>query len=119
VIFEKWATISIKIAKPIIPDAGTGEGYHEKDIDRTFESAGVAGRRYYAYTADTVQHALLLQNKNKNYPNEKWQLAYQFLNDSTIVVKGVNERQDSVYAVLNRVNKKYLLFEGRRKPIKL
>ncbi len=119
VVFEKWATISIKIAKPIIPDAGTGEGYHEKDIDRTFESAGVAGRRYYAYTADTLQHSLLLQNKNKNYPNEKLQLGYQFLNDSTIVLKGINERKDSVYAVLGKVNKKYLLFEGRRKPLKL
>jgi hypothetical protein len=119
VVFEKWATISIKVAKPIIPDAEIADGYHEKDTDRTFESAGVAGRRYYAYTADTVAHSLILQNKNKNYANEQLQLNYQFLNDSTIVLKGLDQHRDSVYAVLGKVNKKYLLFEGRRKPLKL
>ncbi|RYE13909.1 MAG: DoxX family protein, partial [Sphingobacteriales bacterium] len=41
VVFEKWATISIKIAKPIKPDTTTGDGYYENDIDRNFESAGV------------------------------------------------------------------------------
>ena len=119
VVFEKWATISIKIAKPIKPDTGTGDGYHEKDIDRNFESVGVGGRRYYAYKADTLNKTVALQNKNKNYPHEQWQLNYQQLNDSTFVLNGVNDRRDSVYAVLDRINKKYLLFEGRRKPLKL
>lgn len=119
VIFEKWATISIKIAKPIKLDNSTGDGYYENDIDRNFESAGVGGRRYYAYKADTVAKTINLQNKNKNHFGETYSLSYTQLNDSTIVVKGVNEKKDSVYAELNRITKKYLLFEGRRKPIKL
>lgn len=119
VVFEKWATISIKTAKPIQLDLSTGDGFHQQDIDRNYESAGVGGRRYYAYTADTVHHRLELRNKNKNYPAERYSLAFHFLNDSTIVVKGVDEKKDSVYAVLEKINKKYLLFEGRRKPIKL
>jgi len=119
VIFEKWATISIKIAKPIKLDNTTGDGYYENDIDRNFESAGVGGRRYYAYKADTVAKTTNLQNKNKNHFGETYSLSYTQLNDSTIVVKGINEKKDSVYAELNRINKKYLLFEGRRKPIKL
>jgi hypothetical protein len=41
------------------------------------------------------------------------------LNDSTITVSGVNEKNDTISAVLDRVNKKYMLFEGRRKHIKL
>ncbi|GAA4333251.1 hypothetical protein GCM10023149_39900 [Mucilaginibacter gynuensis] len=119
VVFEKWATISIKIAKPIKLDAGTGDVYHVNDIDRDFESVGVGGRRYYAYKADTLGKTISLQNKNKYYPNEKYQLSYQLVNDSTIIVQGVNEHRDSVYAVLDKITKKYLLFEGRRKPIKL
>jgi uncharacterized membrane protein YphA (DoxX/SURF4 family) len=119
VVFEKWATISIKTAKSIKLDVSTGDGFHQLDIDRNYESAGVGGRRYYAYTADTVHRKLELRNKNKQYKAEHYSLAYNFLNDSTIVVSGVNEKKDSVYAVLEKINKKYLLFEGRRKPIKL
>lgn len=119
VIFEKWATISIKIAKPLKLDNTTGDIYSENDLERNFESAGVAGRRYYAYKADTIAKTINLQNKNKNYPGETYSLTYTQLNDSTIVVKGVNEKRDSIYAELNRITKKYLLFEGRRKPIKL
>lgn len=119
VVFEKWATISIKIAKPLKLDTSTGDVYADKDIERNFESAGVGGRRYYAYRADTLAKTISLQNKNKNYPGETYSLNYTQLNDSTIVVKGINEKRDSVYAVLNRQNQKHLLFVGRRKPLKL
>jgi hypothetical protein len=119
VVFEKWATISIKVAKPLKPDTTTGDGYFEKDIDRNFELAGVAGRRYFAYSADTVHKTLSLQNKNRNYRGETYALTYIRPNDSTIIIKGVNEKKDSIYAELNRITRKYLLFEGRRKPIKL
>lgn len=119
VVFEKWATISIKTVRPIKLDLSTGDTFHQLDIERNYESAGVGGRRYYAYTADTVHHKLELQNKNKHYKTESYSIGYNFLNDSTIVLKGINEKKDSVYAVLEKINKKYLLFEGRRKPIKL
>jgi hypothetical protein len=119
VVFEKWATISIKIAKPLKPDASTGDVYTGNDLERNFESAGVSGRRYYGYKADTLSRTISLQNKNKHYPDERYSLTYSQPNDSTIILKGVNERRDSVYAVLNRINQKHLLFEGRRKPLKL
>ena len=119
VVFEKWATISIKTASPIRLDTSRGDGFHVDDIDRNYESAGVGGRRYYAYNVDTTHHKLRLNNKNKHYKSEQYSLSYNFLNDSTLVVQGVNEKKDSVYAVLEKINKKYLLFEGRRKPIKL
>lgn len=119
VVFEKWATISIKIAKPIKPDSDTGEGYYLNDIDRNFESAGVGGRRYFAYTHDTVAKTIVLKNKNKNHAEETFNLTYTQPNDSTIILKGFNEKKDSVYAELNRITRKYMLFEGRRKPVKL
>ncbi|MES2574040.1 MAG: DoxX family protein [Bacteroidota bacterium] len=119
VVFEKWATLSIKTAKPITIDASPTDGYHENDKDRNYESAGVGGRRYFSYQTGGTKSSLLLENKNKHHQDEKFVLNYTHVNDSTIVLKGINEKKDSVYAVLDRINKKYLLFEGRRKPIKL
>ena len=58
VVFEKWATISIKTAKPITIDASIADEYHEKDKDRNYESAGVGGRRYFSYEADSSKHSI-------------------------------------------------------------
>ncbi len=119
VVFEKWATLSIKTARSIVIDEGLGDQFTDSDYERNFESAGVGGRRYFAYEADTLSKTLKLVNKNKNHKEEIFNLNYRVVNDSTIVLTGTNEKKDSVYAELNRINKKYLLFEGRRKPIKL
>jgi len=119
VIFEKWATISIKIARPVKIDPTNGEGYFKNDIDRNYESAGVGGRHYYAYEADTIAKRITLANKNKNHANEQFILSYNQLNDSTIIVTGINEKRDSIYAVLDKISRKYMLLEGRRKPVKL
>ncbi len=119
VVFEKWATISIKTAKPIIIDNSTGDDYQEKDIDRNYESAGVGGRRYFAYETDPDNQVISLTNKNPNHRTETFTLKYDFLNDSTIVLQGVNEQKDSVYVVLDKIERKYMLYEGRRKPVKL
>ncbi len=119
VVFEKWATISIKIAKPIILDQSNGDGFHREDIFRNYESAGVGGRHYYTYVADTALRTLVLENKNPNHKGEHFSLSYEWVGDSTIIVSGVNERQDSIYAVLDRIDRNYMLYEGRRKPVKL
>ena len=111
--------MSIKTAKPITIDASIADEYHENDKDRNYESAGVGGRRYFSYQTDSSKNSIVLENKNKHHQTEKFVLNYTQVNDSTIVLKGINEKKDSIYAVLDKINKKYLLFEGRRKPIKL
>lgn len=119
VVFEKWSTLSIKIARPIQLDLTNGEGVHEEDLDRNYELAGVGGRHYFHYQADTLKHTLSLQNKNSNHRSEKLQLSYQYPTDSTLVLTGINENSDSIEVVLDKVNKKYMMLEGRRKPVKL
>jgi hypothetical protein len=119
VVFEKWSTLSIKTAKPIKIDDSFGDQFEADDAKRNFESAGVGGRRYFAYNIDSANQTLHLQNKNKNHIDEKFHLQYSFVNDSTIILQGVNEKNDSVYALLDRINKKYLLQEGRRRRVKL
>lgn len=119
VVFEKWSTLSIKINRPVKIDLSNGEGYHEKDIDRNYEVAGFAGRHYFHYQIDSTNHRLLLQNKNINHRNERLTLAYKWASDSTLVLSGLNENQDSIRVVLAKINKKFLMFEGRRRPVKL
>lgn len=119
VIFEKWSTLTIRSSRPVKIDFSSGEVEAEKDIDRNYELAGYAGRHYFYYDADTINHTLSLQNKNINHRNEKMLLHYERPNDSTIVLNGINENNDSVHVVLARIDKKYMMFEGRRKPVKI
>jgi len=119
VVFEKWSTLTIKSNRPVKIDFSSGEVQAEKDIDRNYELAGFAGRHYFYYDADTVNHTLSLQNKNINHRNEKMFLHYERPNDSTIVLNGINENKDSVHVLLSRIDKKYMMFEGRRKPVKI
>lgn len=119
VIFEKWATISVKIARPVNIELSNADVLSRTDIDRDYESAGVGGRHYFSYTADTVNQRLQLQNKNNNHKGETLSLRYSRPDEKTIVVEGINEKGDSIHAVLDRIDRKYMLYEGRRKPVKL
>lgn len=65
VTFEKWTSLSFKINKPVQVDLSNGGGSPARDIDRTTESAGLAGGlRVFHYQADTVNKILYLQDKN-------------------------------------------------------
>jgi hypothetical protein len=66
VTFEKWTTLSYKQNKPVLLDLSNGGGSPMRDINRTFELAGVGGgRRVFYYEADTLNHVLYLQDKNR------------------------------------------------------
>jgi uncharacterized membrane protein YphA (DoxX/SURF4 family) len=119
VVFEKWATVSVKTAQPVQVDESYGDSVHANDIDRDYELAGTGARQYYNYIADTAKHTLLLQNKNLHYKGDQLLLQYSRPDSATIILTGVNEQKDSVYIQLSRVVKKYMLFEGRRKPLKI
>lgn len=119
VVFEKWGTLSIDQAQdfPIDP---FWRGVNNLDaIDRTFESSGTSGRKYFAYQVDESKQLFHLQNKNTQAGEEKLTLQYYRPDDQTIVISGLISAADSIHAVLKKVDKKYLLLEGRRKPIKL
>ena len=123
VVFEEWNTISIRSNRPVVIDSNNIERVNAADDDKTYELEGAIGRHYYSYIEDSAQQVLTLQNKNRLYKNEQLILHYNRPNDSTIVLYGVNEHRDSVFATLERINKKYLLKEvereGRGKSLKL
>jgi hypothetical protein len=123
VVFETWNTISIRTNFPAKIDSSNTDVFHHEDRVRNYEFAGSSGRLYYSYTVDTVKQLLSLVNRNKDYPNDFLKLKYSVSGDSAIVLSGVDQHNDSLTVVLNRINKKYLLKEvaekGRRKSFKL
>ncbi|RFS14544.1 DoxX family protein [Emticicia sp. C21] len=123
IVFEKWNTISIKSNKHVIIENLPTEELYNDDASRIYELAGTQGRHYYSYDFDSTRSTLSLQNRNKNHPFDKFSLSFKKLNDSTIVLSGISTGKDSVYAVLNKINKKYLTIEakkaGRRNALKL
>lgn len=119
IVFEKWATLSIGSPRHIEVDDSKAEAFQKDDEDRSYEQAGAGQRSYYAYTADTVNHTLLLRNKNPHYPDDSLLLHYSRPDTSTILLAGVDRSGDSLSLVLNKVVKKYIFYVGRRQPIKL
>lgn len=123
VIFEKWNTVSIKSSRPVKVVHAQTEEIHPLDAQRNYEYAGAQGRHYYSYEVQDGQEKLVLNNRNPNHPAEKLELSISRPNTSTIILQGINENQDSVYAVLNKLDKRYLIFEaqktGRRRGLTL
>jgi hypothetical protein len=119
VVFEKWATMSIRSNRPVILDSTNYEQISYKDDERNYEFAGSGGRHYYSFIADTVNHVLRLQNKNKNYGNDRLTLNYSRPDSTTIILSGLSQGKDSLYVVLNRIDKKYPIKLGRRGRLKL
>lgn len=141
--FEEWSSLSYKTNRGAIADRMIGysplrvtkssnaqlnqvntqdsrrrerEGKN-RDLGVTrWEVGGMAGdRRYFFYKADTVRHVLYLQNKNRYHKDEKQVLHYERPSDSRFILYGTNEFNDSIYVVLDRLDKKYPLNEGRLK----
>jgi hypothetical protein len=123
VVFETWNTISIKSNRPVRLDRRNTEEIWADDADRTYEQAGSQGRHYYQYQIDSTSHVLTLTNRNPNHTGEIVRLHYDRPTDQRITLSGVNEDRDSVYVVLQKQAKKYLLDEaakaGRRGALTL
>lgn len=123
IVFENWATLSIRSNRPVILDSINTERPGLPDEERDYEIQGAAGRHYYRYEVDTANNTLTLHNKNPHYASDEMVLHYDRPDSSHIVLSGVDQDHDSVYALLVRRDKKYLLEEaaktGRQKGLKL
>lgn len=131
VVLEKWSTLVYKVNKPFSISLANGTP-NPKDIDRSYELAGIAGgRKFLYYTADTTKGILVLKDKNKpplpegDEPGKKKEkgklkgkgvkpapvdsLVWHFSRptDSRIIISGLNEHKDSIYVVLDKIKKTY------------
>ncbi len=115
--FEKWSTFSYTTNKQGKVDRM--KVYHphkrKRDMGMTrFELGGVAGsRQYFYYEIDSANHILNLENKNPLYEFQTLSLEYSRPTPAKIILKGVNENKDSIYVVLDKIEKDYFL---NRKP---
>lgn len=115
VTFENWSTISYTVFNTFNIHGEAGRGKQFKDVDRTYESAGTGGgRRHYYYEADTLKQTLTLFNKNKKYVNERLHLRYERPSATRFILSGTDQYNNSIYVVLDKQDKKYPLYEGRR-----
>jgi hypothetical protein len=128
VVFETWNTISIKSNRPVnivnsVTEKLPATDHTGVSTEHDYEFAGSQGRHYYRYTVDPARNLLTLKNSNPNYATETLQLTYTKAGNGQIILAGVDEKRDSVYAVLDKINKKYLIDEaakaGRRGSLKL
>jgi hypothetical protein len=118
VTFEKWSTISYTVFNTFNIHGEAGRGKQFKDVDRTYESAGTGGgRRHYYYEADTVKKTLLMFNKNKRYVNERLSLNYERPSATRIILSGTDQYKNNIYVVLDKKDKRYPLYEGRRNTL--
>jgi hypothetical protein len=99
VVFEKFNTISIKVAQRF--------KLNTQNNIRTTEYYGNIGRLFYGYQADTVKQVLTL--KNRADTTEIVTLKYTEPSAGKFILKGLAHQKDSIYVVLNKVKKQYPL----------
>jgi len=114
VVFERWNTISVRIARPVTIQVANPEIAFEPDNQRDYELAGNGGRHFYSYTVDPAGGEVHLQGKND--PGENFTFTLTRPDDRSIVLAGRDQQGNALRIVLEKVDKKYLLQEGRRKP---
>ena len=123
VVFESWNTISIRSNQPVYPDLTNVEYVAVNDKDRGYEYEGSGSRHYFSYTLAEQGTVLQLQNRNRNHAAERLALKVTRPDQETITLSGLNDDRDSVFVVLKKIDKKYLLQEaaksGRRGGLKL
>lgn len=124
VVFEEWNTISILTNRQAPVDNNNQHLVKRDNAERLYEIEGTSGRHYYSYAADTAQHLLTLQNRYPGLQAETWSLHYSRPDKNRVILAGTTYSRDSIYVILEKVNKKYLLEEvangsGRNRKLKL
>lgn len=103
VVFEKFNTISIGSASSI--------KLKTDNKVRTTEYYGNISRLYYAYEVDTAKHIFTL--KNRTDTTDRILLQYNIPLAGKFIIKGLNNQHDSLYVVLEKVEKHYPLALNR------
>lgn len=112
VVFEKWNTLSIRTAARHIPSLRPPDIAFQPDSLRNYESIGNGGRVFYRY--HTQRDSMYLTNSND--PADKLVFGLQ-RTPWTISLTGQDAQGHTLAVTLQKTEKQYLLFKGRRKPV--
>lgn len=114
VVFEEWATISIRSNQPVQIDATNVEVVAQSDEERIYELAGSIGRHYYGYDIDEANQRITLVNKNKHHADDRLVLNYLRPDSNTVILAGIDGDNNTLNIVLDKLDKKYLFIEAQR-----
>lgn len=116
VVFEKWNTLSIEInhVVPINLDNPKIQ-YQRSPFRRTYENIGNGERLFYSYTYGKG-HLYLV---NKNDAKDTYRFVLKKLSPDHLLLDGLDHIGNKIHIDLNRVKKSYLLYLGRRHPVKI
>ncbi len=103
VVFEKFNTFSIKV--------GSQTKLNTDNKARTTEYYGNVGRLYYGYEIDSLKQSLTLWNRADT--SKKILLKYKHINNKQFILKGINESGDSLFVILQKIEKQYPLVEKK------
>lgn len=119
VVFEEWNTISIRNNSPVKIDSLKPRIVFQEDSKRNYEQLGNSGRHFFSYEHSEKKDKYNLKLIDKSDAKLKYTFSLEKLNKNELLLKGIDVKGDSLSITLGRLPKKYLLQEGRRKPIKI
>lgn len=114
VVFERWNTVSIRVHRPVAINLATPSIAPASADRRNYEMAGNGGRHFYRYTA-TGDGRLTLQGRND--PAESYAFTCVRDGDHQLRLSGTDAAGNTLAIQLEKVDKVYLLNEGRRRPL--
>ncbi len=119
VVFEKWNTLSIRGNRSAKVDSLKPRIAFNRE--RNYEYLGNGGREFFGYTSKqgTDKRTTTIKLTGKVSKGHTFAFIVERPDKRTILLDGVNQLGDSLHVRLEKVNKKYLLHEGRRKPIRI
>lgn len=119
VVFEEWNTISIRNNIPVKIDSLKPRIVFQEDAKRNYEQLGNSGRHFFSYEHNEKKGKYSLKLVDKSDTKLKYTFSLEKRNKNELLLKGIDVKGDSLNITLQRLPKKYLLQEGRRKPIKI
>jgi len=119
VVFEEWNTISIRNNIPVKIDSLKPRIVFQEDAKRNYEQLGNSGRHFFSYEHSEKKGKYSLKLVDKSDTKLKYTFSLEKRNKNELLLKGIDVKGDSLNITLQRLPKKYLLQEGRRKPIKI
>jgi len=119
VVFEEWNTISIRNNIPVKIDSLKPRIVFQEDAKRNYEQLGNSGRHFFSYEHNEKKGKYSLKLVDKSDTKLKYTFSLEKRNKNELLLKGIDVKGDSLNITLQSLPKKYLLQEGRRKPIKI
>lgn len=121
VVFEEWNTLSIRDNAKVKIDSLKPRIIFQSNKERNYEQLGNGGRHFYRYTYAEGEddRPTTIKLFHKTDTSKCYNLIYEQHTKNEILLHGTDWKGNTLHVRLERLPKRYLLKEGRRRPIKI